>query len=397
MRRAALRGTAVGLTLLALPLIGPGSGRNVAVAASTHDVINFVPRSGRYVAFENAQFADVQMERCCHGLTDATVDVVTSAGDAIPGDDYTETRKTARFVEPIQDNDTLIPLLNDETEEPVERFDAHLQAPTGGATVGFPKDASVFIVDDDGEPRVSFILGDDHVFENRITLDVIIVRSGDPSVPVSVSYSTVDGTAVSGADYEAASGTLEFTASQRRKTITLSAIDDDLEEGDETFSMTLSSPTGAVLTEPSSFEVRIADDETPGSDTEPPVTAFHQPLNDRTYRARDLTDILVFADDADSGIKEVHIAIRKTLRSGRCAWYRKSSREFKRGPCADKVWIRLPGEETVVYSLRDELDPSTKGASVRYYTAWSRGVDQLGNVETAFEHRRNFSRFEIKP
>jgi hypothetical protein len=366
-------------------------------ATSSHDVINFFPRTGRYVAYENAEFADLQLQRCCHGLTDASVDVTTSAADAAAGEDYTETRKTVRFVEPIQDNDTLIPVLDDSIEEPVERFDAHLENPTGGSSFGFPNEASVFIVDNDGAPRIGFILGDDHVFENRIALDVIIVRSGDPSVPVSASWTTVDGTAVAGADYEAASGTLDFAASQRRKTITVNAIDDDLSEGDEMFSLTLSSPVGATLTDPSTFTIRIADDETPGSDSEPPVTAFHQPLHDRTYKARDLTDILVFADDADSGIKDVHIALRKKLKSGDCAWYRQGSRSFKRGPCGDKTWIRLPGEQTVVYSLRDQLQPSTRGEPVSYYTAWSRGIDQLGNIETEFVHNRNFSRFEIEP
>jgi hypothetical protein len=366
------------------------------VAAPLHDVINFVPRSGRYIAFENGGVVSTQLQRCCHGLSEATVEVVTQAGAATPGVDYSETQKTVRFVSGNQDNDASIPVLNDITEEPVETFDAHLQSPTGGATLGFPNDASVFIVDDDGAPRISFILGADSVFENRITLDVTAVRSGDPSVPVSVQWSTVDGTAIAGQDYEAAGGSIEFAATERRKTFRVSTINDSAAEGNETFSLALTDPSGATLVDPASLEVTIADDETPSSDTEPPVTAFHQPLHDRTYRARDLTDILVFADDADSGVKQVHIALRKKMRSGACKWYVKKTRSFQRGPCTDKTWIRLPGAETVIYPLRDRLAPSTRGARVRFYKAWSRGVDELGNVETAFRRSRNVSRFDIR-
>ena len=365
-------------------------------APEMHDVINFVPRSGRYIAFENGGSVSTQMQRCCHGLSEATVQVVTVAGTATPGVDYTETQRSVRFVEASQDNDALIPIINDTEEEAIESFEAHLDAPTGGATLGFPKEATIFIVDDDGAPRVSFLLSTDKVFENRLTLDVTIVRSGDPSVPVSVQWATVDGTAVAGADYQTAGGTISFAATERRKTIQVRAIDDESSEGSESFSIALSSPTGAVLADPSTLTVEIADDETPTSDTEPPVTAFHQPLHDRTYRARDLRDILVFADDADSGVKQVHIALRKTMRSGNCKWYVKKTRSFQRGPCDDKRWIRLSGAETVIYTLRDPLAPSTNGARVRYYKAWSRGVDELGNVETAFRKTRNVSRFDIK-
>jgi len=388
-----LRTAAFVLAALSASLLGTPTG---SAGPAAHDVINFVPRSGRYIAFENGGVVSTQLQRCCHGFTDATVQVITEGGTATPGIDYTETQRSVRFVAASQDNDASIPLLDDSDEEPVESFDAHLGSPTGGATLGFPKDATIFVVDDDGQPRISFILAADRVFENRISLDVTIVRSGDPSVPTTVQWSTVDGTAVGGEDYETASGMLSFAATERRKTIEVRAIDDEASEGDETFSIELADPSGATLADPSTLEVRIADDETPSSDTEPPITAFHQPLHDRTYRARALTDILVFADDAGSGVKQVHIALRKKMRSGACKWYVKKTRSFERGGCKNKTWIRLPGAETVIYTLKDRLAPSTRGKRVRFYKAWSRGVDELGNVETVFRKTRNLSRFDIK-
>ena len=382
--------------LVSAVLLLVGSLTPAAAGPNMHDVINFTTRSGRYIAFENGGVISLQMERCCHGRTEATVDAVTEGVTATPGIDYTETQRSVRFVSASQDNDATVPILNDTEEEQIETFDVHLQNPTGGATLGFPKDGTVFIVDEDGAPRISFIVATDKVFENRLLLEVTVVRAGDPSVPASVQWSTVDGTAVGGEDYEAAGGTISFAATERRKTIQVRTINDELGEGSESFSLAMTDPTGATLVDPSTLNIEIADDETPSSDTEPPVTAFHQPLHDRTYRARDLRDILVFADDADSGVKQVHIALRKTMRSGNCKWYVKKTRSFERGPCSDKRWIRLAGAETVIYTLRDPLAPSTSGARVRFYKAWSRGVDELGNVETAFRKTRNVSRFDIK-
>lgn len=365
-------------------------------APRIHDFISFTPRTARYIAFENASTASLQVQRCCHVSNDVSAEVVTEGGTAVPGSDYTETQRTLQFTDPIQTNDISVPLINDAVEEPIETFQAHLQNPTGGATLGAPRDGTVFVVDDDGAPRISFILSGDLVFENRLSLDILIVRSGDPSIPASVTWSTQDGTATAGTDYEPAGGAIDFAATERRKTITVETIDDRAGEGNETFSIVLSDPTGATLVDPAVLEITIADNETPSSDTESPVTAFHQPLHGRTYRAGALTDVLVLAEDTGVGVDEVHIALRKKMRSGACRWYMHRSGTFERAPCNERRWISRPGAETVIYTLKGRLAPSTPGHRVRFYKAWSRGRDELNNTETAFDAGRNVSRFEIR-
>src|SRR5262249_46114318 len=64
---------------------------------------------------------------------------------------------------------------------------------------------------------------------------------------VTVNYSTADGTAVAGSDYEAASGTLTFDPGQTSQTVTVSVLGDTLSEASETFTLNLSSPTNATL------------------------------------------------------------------------------------------------------------------------------------------------------
>ena len=72
---------------------------------------------------------------------------------------------------------------------------------------------------------------------------------------VRVDYATKDGKgmlggnapAAAGADYTATSGTLVFTAGQRRKTVNVAVLDDSIDEGSEYFLLVLSNPQGAHL------------------------------------------------------------------------------------------------------------------------------------------------------
>ena len=64
---------------------------------------------------------------------------------------------------------------------------------------------------------------------------------------VTVHYATADGTATAPADYRSTSSTLTFEPGQTSKTIEVPIVDDDEEDNGETFTLTLSEPSGAVL------------------------------------------------------------------------------------------------------------------------------------------------------
>lgn len=66
---------------------------------------------------------------------------------------------------------------------------------------------------------------------------------------VAVDYSTSNGTAAAGEDYEAASGRITFAPGEISKTISIRVLGDLLVESDEEFYITLSSPSGALLEE----------------------------------------------------------------------------------------------------------------------------------------------------
>ncbi len=64
---------------------------------------------------------------------------------------------------------------------------------------------------------------------------------------VSVNYATANGTATAGLDYTATIGTLTFAPGATSKVINIPILNDSLNEADETFTLTLSSPTNASL------------------------------------------------------------------------------------------------------------------------------------------------------
>jgi hypothetical protein len=92
---------------------------------------------------------------------------------------------------------------------------------------------------------------------------ITATRTGGSSGAVGVSYATSDSTATAGSDYTAASGTLSWAnGDTANKTFTVSIAKDSVYEGNETFTITLKSPSGgAILGNPGSAAVTITDDD----------------------------------------------------------------------------------------------------------------------------------------
>ncbi len=100
--------------------------------------------------------------------------------------------------------------------------------------------------------------------ENGGILSVTVNRTGGSAGAVTVDYGSMDGTAMAGADYQAASGTISFADGEVSQTLSITLVDDLVYEGDEVFSLQLSNPTGgAQLGTPASATVTIVDDELP--------------------------------------------------------------------------------------------------------------------------------------
>ncbi len=82
------------------------------------------------------------------------------------------------------------------------------------------------------------------------------------SQTVSVHYKTVNGTALAGRDYKQTSGTLTFAPGKTSAQVQVTILGDTLYTGDTTFSLKLSSPTGATIAQDTATGT-IPEDEPP--------------------------------------------------------------------------------------------------------------------------------------
>jgi hypothetical protein len=64
---------------------------------------------------------------------------------------------------------------------------------------------------------------------------------------ITVDFATTDGTALAGSDYEPTNGTLVFLPGETTKAVPVTLLPDAPPEPEETFSLALSNPTGALL------------------------------------------------------------------------------------------------------------------------------------------------------
>jgi hypothetical protein len=108
---------------------------------------------------------------------------------------------------------------------------------------------------------IQFELDKNRAFEH-IPVTVKVNRTGDVSGTVSVNFATSDGTATAGLDYTATSGTLTFAPGELSKNITIPILNNDVfENGDETFTITLSNAMGAAILTTPSTTVTIEDND----------------------------------------------------------------------------------------------------------------------------------------
>ena len=142
-----------------------------------------------------------------------------------------------------------IPIVNDNVYELNETINLTLSNPTNGATLGTQKTSVLTIIDNDlaNAPKIS-INNPATVIEGMDANSVFTVNlSASSPYPVTVNYTTTNQTAIAGSDYNTVTGTLTFAANQTTKTISVPLLNDNLNEPEETFILTLSNPINATL------------------------------------------------------------------------------------------------------------------------------------------------------
>ncbi|MDX1950577.1 MAG: Calx-beta domain-containing protein [Verrucomicrobiota bacterium] len=173
----------------------------------------------------------------------ATVRYATTNGTASAASDYTAVSGTLSFAAGETNKTVRLTILNDTAVETNETFSIVLSNPTGEGSVGAVDSTDVTITDND-----SLIALDDAtitVAEDDGTATISVTRSGTLTLTNTIKYAFKAGSATA-SDYTATNGTLTFAPNETNKTIVVAIADDSVIETNETFTLTLSTPTGGA-------------------------------------------------------------------------------------------------------------------------------------------------------
>jgi Calx-beta domain/Carboxypeptidase regulatory-like domain len=202
-----------------------------------------------YSVNENVPAVGITVIRAGNISVPVSVSYATADLTANAGSDYSSRTGNLDFAAGETTKTFPVSIMNDTRDEADETINLMLMFPTGsGARLVSPATAVLTIVDDDPAPTVS--VNNAFVTEGNAgttSLNFTASLSAASGFPVSVNYATADGTAVSGSDYAAASGTLTFAPGETNKTVSILVNGDLTPEADETFTLALTNPSNASL------------------------------------------------------------------------------------------------------------------------------------------------------
>ncbi|MCY4564788.1 MAG: hypothetical protein OXE40_09965, partial [Gammaproteobacteria bacterium] len=195
-----------------------------------------------------------------------TVDYATSDGSATAGADYTAATAQTLTIPAGQVSATIeVATIDDSDDEGDETFTLTLSNPSSNVDLGTMVSVAGTIIDNDGKP--SLTIADASAAEGS-DLEFTVTASNAATADITVGFSTsiASGDTASAADFVAATAeTLTIAAGDLTGTISIASVDDPDDEGDETFSVTLASPSAnAELGLQASAKGTIEDDDEPG-------------------------------------------------------------------------------------------------------------------------------------
>jgi hypothetical protein len=175
-----------------------------------------------------------------------SIQAAITGGTATSGTDYTAVAPQSYTFLPGETSKTFtVPVLGDTIDEANETVIVTLSSPSGAAIATGTGTGT--IVDDD---TATIAINDASVTEGNsgtVAASFTVSLSTSSSQTVTVQYVTANGTALAPADYVAAAGTLTFLPGETSKPVVITVNGDTIDEVDETFSVNLSSPSGAAI------------------------------------------------------------------------------------------------------------------------------------------------------
>lgn len=237
-----------------------------AVAAYQPPVGNLEFTQTNFNVNEDAGSATITVSRVDGGAGAISVDWQTADNTATAGSDYTTGSGTLNWANgDTADKTFTVSVTTDSDIEGNELIDLSLSNSTGGAALGTQNTTTLTIIDVVPAGNIEFASATQTIAENGTSITVNVNRVNGNNGAVAVDFATADVTATAGSDYVTNSGTLNWADTDNTaKTITINISDDTTYEGavDETFSITLSNPTGgSTLGAQTTLTVTIQEDD----------------------------------------------------------------------------------------------------------------------------------------
>ena len=187
-----------------------------------------------------------------------SVRYATVSGTATSGADFAAQSGVLSFTPGTVSLPVAVPILDDILPEETEDFSLVLSA-AQNAEIGDGEGTGT-IVDDE---VATMSITDARALEDAVQMVFTVSLRAASRVEVSTAYETRAASATEGVDYVRASGRLVFAPGETSKTLSVTLLDDLLDEPDETFVMALSEPGNARYAFSEAPGTIIDDDKAP--------------------------------------------------------------------------------------------------------------------------------------
>ncbi len=180
---------------------------------------------------------------------DVSVDFSTANGSASAGSDYQSASGAVTIPKGSVSSTVEVTILGDTDVEQDETFTLTLSNPVN-ATLG-TAEAVGSIMNDDAAVTLAAIdvssasMDEGDSGSQQLVFTITLDKSANDDV--GVDFSTTDGSASAGSDYQSASGTVTIPKGSLSSTVEVTILGDTDVEQDETFTLTLSNPVNATL------------------------------------------------------------------------------------------------------------------------------------------------------
>ena len=191
----------------------------------------------------------------------------TAGATCVGAADYQTASGTLNFAAGVATQTLSVNVCRDAIQETDETFTVTLSSPTNATIVDGTGTGT--ILNDDSSFTINDVSAAEGTGAGTTIFTFTVTKSGASTLTSTVAYATTPGSATGGAacaagiDYVNASGTLTFAPATTTQTIAVTVCRDAVFEANEAFTVDLSSPTNANITDASGLGTITNDDTAP--------------------------------------------------------------------------------------------------------------------------------------